>query len=532
MTIEKLIVKNYRSLRNTKIRFNENTNIIVGDNEAGKSTILEAINLALKGQINRRPVAYELHPFMFNRDTVREFIESHRDKKPIAPPEILIELYFRQSDKVAEFKGVNNSQNDDQAYGISFQILLDEENFSDEYAAYVADVDALNDIPVEYYKIEWRSFAWGAILAPQAIPINSVLIDPSAISNTYAANKYVVEIVRDHLSKAERVDLNLSYRNMRETFQKDERISSINKTLAEQTGKITDKTLSVALDVTTRANWETGVLPHLDEIPLTLVGKGEQNAIKIKLAIAAADGCDLLLMEEPENHLAHGNLGRLITHISESCTDKQLIATTHSSYVLNKLGIDDVIMFDGENGITLDDLPPDTKSYFKRLPGHDTLRMMLAKKTILVEGPSDELIVQKAFQQVHDVLPLQAGVEVISVGTSFKRFLDIASRLQLEVSMIRDNDGDSAAKIALFDDYKDLDNILVSIDDDNAASTLEPQILKANGLQKLNVMLGKDYATDADMNQFMTANKTEYALMLFEHADELIIPDYIQNAIA
>ncbi len=531
MTIERVIIKNYRALRDTTIEFGAGANIIVGDNEAGKSTLLEAINLALRCQLSRRPAAYELHPFMFNRQVVSEFIQSHKDKKPIAPPAIMIELYFKESEKVAGLRGVNNSLTDDKACGICFEVKLDEENFAEEYKAYVADVDALNDIPIEYYKIEWRSFAWGPTLTSQAVPINSVLIDPSAISNTYAANKYVVEILRDHLTKAERVDLDLSYRGMREMFQSDARIGSVNEKLAAQTGQVTDKTLSVALDVTTRASWETGVLPHLDDIPLTLVGKGEQNSIKIKLAMAAADGCDVLLMEEPENHLSHGNLGRLIHHVASNIGDKQVIVTTHSSYVLNKLGVDHVIMFDGKNGITLGDLPGATKSYFERLPGHDTLRLMLARKSVLVEGPSDELIVQKAYLQTFKKLPLQDGVEVISVGTSFKRFLDIASRLNLTVSIIRDNDGAAAAKTALFDNYVGIGNIKICIDGDDDAKTLEPQIIKVNGLAKLNVMLGKAYANEDDLLTHMTGNKTEAALALFEHPDDLVIPDYIQNAI-
>lgn len=532
MTIERVIVKNYRALRDATIEFGPGANIIVGDNEAGKSTLLEAINLALRCQLNRRPAAYELHPFIFNREVVSEFIQSHKDKKPLPPPAISIELYLRESEAVAAFKGVNNSRVDDNACGICLEVKLDEDNFSEEYATYVADVDALNDIPIEYYKIEWRSFAWGPTLTSQAVPINSVLIDPSAISNTYAANKYVVEILRDHLTKAERVDLDLSYRGMRETFQSDERIGAVNEKLATQTGEVTDKTLSVALDVTTRASWETGVLPHLDDIPLTLVGKGEQNSVKIKLAMAAADGCDVLLMEEPENHLSHGNLGRLIHHVARNSGDKQLIITTHSSFVLNKLGIDSVIMFDGENGITLDDLPATTKSYFERLPGHDTLRMMLASKSVLVEGPSDELIVQKAYRQAYHKLPLQDGVEVISVGTSFKRFLDIAIRLNLTVNIIRDNDGAAAAKTALFDGYVGNENIKICIDGDDNAQTLEPQILKFNGLGKLNAMLGKAYTTNDEILSYMTGNKTEIALALFEHPDDLVIPDYIQHAIS
>lgn len=38
------------------------------------------------------------------------------------------------------------------------------------------------------------------------------------------------------------------------------------------------------------------------------------------------------------------------------------------------------------------ELDPTTVSYFQRLPGYDTLRLVLAKKVVLVEGPSDEII--------------------------------------------------------------------------------------------------------------------------------------------
>ena len=70
----------------------------------------------------------------------------------------------------------------------------------------------------------------------------------------------------------------------------------------------------------------------------------------------------------------------------------------------------------------LTDLPVDTLDYFKKLSGYDTLRVVLAQRLILVEGPSDELIVQRAFKDRHGVLPLEAGVDVINVrGLSFKR---------------------------------------------------------------------------------------------------------------
>ena len=70
MSIERVIVKNYRKFDCADITFRPHFNIIVGDNESGKSTLLEAINLALKCQINRRSAAYELHPYLFNANCI------------------------------------------------------------------------------------------------------------------------------------------------------------------------------------------------------------------------------------------------------------------------------------------------------------------------------------------------------------------------------------------------------------------------------------------------------------------------------
>lgn len=528
MPIERVIIKNYRALESADVRFGDDFNIIVGDNESGKSTLLEAINLALRRQINRRPIEYELHPYLINAEATARFVAAHKAGAPIAPPEVLIELYLKATPEVEILRGSINSEKID-APGISLTIRLDD-NLSAEYQSYVANPELVNGIPIEYYEVVWHSFG-SAPLSSKAAPFKSALIDPSSISNSYAANRYVLEAVRDYLTKGQSVDLALAYRGMRDKFQSDERISAINADLLSKRGIVSEKTLTVAMDTTTRASWETGVLPHLDDIPLTLVGKGEQNSVKIKLAIESAEKCDVILMEEPENHLSHANLGKLVNHLASRCAGKQLIVSTHSSFVLNKLGIDNVILFNREVGITLDDLPPDTKSYFQRLPGHDTLRMILAERSILVEGPSDELIVQKGFKQKHGRLPLEAGVEVISVGLSFKRFLDIAKLLRLDVSVVRDNDGDPNGKKALFTEYVAAQDIHIHIDGDAAFKTLEPQLLKANGRAKLNTMLGAGFGTDAELLDYMKDNKTDCALALYQHPDALTIPAYISDAI-
>jgi len=55
MRIRKLYIENFKSFKGKfSLELFDGLNIIVGNNEVGKSTILEAINLALSGFLNGR----------------------------------------------------------------------------------------------------------------------------------------------------------------------------------------------------------------------------------------------------------------------------------------------------------------------------------------------------------------------------------------------------------------------------------------------------------------------------------------------
>jgi predicted ATP-dependent endonuclease of OLD family len=530
MSIERVIVRNYRVLRSADVRLRHDLNVIVGDNESGKSTLLEAINLALRCQINRRPAAYELHPFLFNTECVAQYISALKGKEGTPPPEILIELYFADCDALAGLKGTNNSEGENQP-GISLTIRLDDENYKHEYEDYIADPEAVTSVPVEYYEVVWQDFS-GQRIKPRTMPVRSSLIDPSNISDTYAAGRYVVEFTREYLSDKEQVDLCLSYRKMRDAFRNDVCIARINAELAKEKGTVSDKALSVAMDMTARAGWESAVLPHLDEIPITLAGKGEQSSVKIKLALKAQKAAEIVMVEEPENHLSHSNLNRLLAHMSENASGKQLIVATHSTFVLNKLGVECVLLFNGQTGISINQLSADTANYFKRLPGHDTLRMILAKRTILVEGPSDELIVQKAFKAKHGTLPLEAGIEVISVySLAFKRFLEIARALTLDTRVVTDNDERPDAVKEKYKEFENDRNIRICFSTDKSLFTLEAHLVALNDLANMNKVLGASCETKENLLSHMLVNKTECALMIFESKEPIALPQYIEDAI-
>ena len=530
MFITKVVIENYRCLRSCTTTLNDKLNIIVGNNECGKSTLLEAIHLALSGYLNGRPIQTELHPHLFNLATVREFIEYLRAGKPAQPPHALIELYMAEHNDLAHLKGTNNSLKEN-CPGVKIIIEFDD-SYAEEYKNYVADPSAINTLPIEYYSVRWRGFSDMDITA-RSIPIKPSLIDASTIRNNAAASRYVVDIMKDSLSRKQQVDLALSYRLMKDKFLQESRVEAINKALKAKTGSISNKALTVSLDTSSRASWETGVMPQLDEVPMPLVGKGEQNSVKIKLALEISSESHLVLIEEPENHLSHSNLNVLIEHISALRGKRQLIITTHSSFVLNKLGVESVLLFGRTKSITLKALTPETQDYFLKLPGHDTLRLILAERAILVEGPSDELIVQRAFVRRHGRMPLSNGVDVITVNSlAFKRFLEIALLLGRQVDVVTDNDGDVDALKRKYADYLGKPGISIHFDADVTARTLEPQLLKANGRAKVNTILGKTFTTDDDLLKFMDSNKTEVALAFFETSEAWVAPSYIEAAIA
>jgi putative ATP-dependent endonuclease of OLD family len=184
-----------------------------------------------------------------------------------------------------------------------------------------------------------------------------------------------------------------------------------------------------------------------------------------------------------------------------------------------------------ENGATrILDLPPDTVDYFKKLSGFDTLRLVLSKGAILVEGPSDELVVQRGYMDAKGRLPIDDGIDVISVGMSHKRFLELAIRLKRRVWVVTDNDGKTVQeKETQFAEYLLHECVSLHTGKDPSLKTLEPQIVEVNSVATLNEVLGKSYGSKEELRKAMHDDKTGAALAIFTSEKTIVMPEYIQN---
>ncbi|HAZ13258.1 MAG: ATP-dependent endonuclease [Bdellovibrionales bacterium GWA2_49_15] len=543
MHISKIKIQNFKRFKNSfTLELNKGTNILVGNNEAGKSTILEAIHLGLTGFLNGRPLKSELSQYLFNREIENEYIASLANNTPVSPPFILIELFItsdEDSPALAKLEGNGNSERVDDR-GVSFRIEFDE-TYQPEYAELLR-AGNIKSLPIEYYKVSWKSFDRDSLTA-KSIPLKSALIDSSGTRVQNGSDLYVSRIIRENLDDKERVEISQAHRQMREAFMTAPSVQAIN-TKINAGAAISDKEVKISVDMATQNAWEMSLMTYLDNIPFHYIGKGEQSIIKTSLALShrKAQEASLLLIEEPENHLSHTRLSELINRILSANNEKQIIVSTHSSFVANKLGLNSLLFLNDSKCTRLNELTPGTKDFFLKLAGYDTLRLILCKKAILVEGDSDELIVQKAYLRSNGKLPIVDGVDVISVGTSFLRFLEISEKINKTVAVVTDNDGNIEAlnnKYASYIGGNKKTHIDICFDEtidagalqDFNYNTLEPKLLKANDRALLNRIFETNYATDDEMCSFMVAHKTACALKIFDTTENVNFPDYITNAI-
>lgn len=476
--IQKLIIKNFKKIENQSFDFNDKVNIIVGDNDSGKTTILEALELVSNCSYRGKPLGAALSPDLFNNNAVKNFIAG--DNSANSLPEILIEVYLTDC---PEYRGKNNSQNQDVS-GLFIKICFDDE-LASTYVDFLSTVGSIDSIPTEFYKIEWFTFAWDPIKFLNR-KVKGLLIDPTRLHPTYGKTQYLSNIINSSLNKEQQALLNLNYRQLKNTFGQQQQITQINNDL-DTNNQVTEQNLTIIAD-TNSGNVESGLQLAVDDISFSHIGKGEQNKVQIKLALLNKGGnVDFIMVEEPENHLSHTNLSELIKFISDN-NQNQVFITTHSSYVLNKLNLKNLCLL-SRGYLRLSDIDKETAKTLQRLPGYDTLRIVLSQKVILVEGPSDELILKKIYVQNNNRLPEEDGIDIIVVrGIGFKHYLNIAKHIKTEVHVVKDNDGGYQSHILDYAKDFQYENISFYSEKDDNLKSLEPSIIEANSKDEKSLL--------------------------------------------
>ena len=166
----------------------------------------------------------------------------------------------------------------------------------------------------------------------------------------------------------------------------------------------------------------------------------------------------------------------------------------------------------------------------------------MAEKVILVEGPTDELIIQRAYWDEYGKLPIEDGIDVIVVDSlAFKRYCDIAVLLKKKMVIVTDNDGNIQKNInEKYSEYLDKTNLVFIYEENEMLNTIVPSVLEVNckngnPTETFKKVISKNGSMKNKSKQevlnFMTKNKAEWALRVLESEEKINYPEYIKDAI-
>lgn len=513
--IKKIKLKNFKKFRDSVINFHEEKNILIGDNEAGKSTILTAIELVLGGSKNKvESIGLES---IFNTDAVKEFLSGNKKESDL--PILHVEIFLNEQDN-PDLNGRNNTDNAD-SDGLKLVCEPIEELGSE-----IRDVLAQDEsnFPFEYYSVKFSTFSGEAYSGYRKF-LRHLSIDSSQINSEYATREYIKTVYESLAEQNQRITLRNEYRLQKKKFV-EETLERINIDI--------DK-YQFSVRTGSKSNLEADLTITENDIALENRGKGRQCFIKTEFALTRnGDGqsIDTLLLEEPENHLSHTNMKKLINRISNS-EAKQIFIATHNSLISTRLDLRNTILLNSNSAspITLEALSEDTAKFFMKAPDNNILEFILSSKVILVEGDAEYILIGALYESVTARALEDDDVHIISVGgTSFKRYLDLAKLLNIRVAVVRDNDGDYENNCAQnYNDYLN-DNISVFYDEDNDKSTFEICFYQDNKGICDELFLPERRTLTA--LEFMLKNKADCAFELLDKkAGELISPTYLSRAI-
>lgn len=515
-TIQKIILHNFKRFRHVEIPCNETLNIFIGDNEAGKSTILQAIDVVSRGS-SRRVEEIGLNR-LINADVIQEFVNGVKDYNNL--PEMYVELYFAETGE----RHLNGRVNSEQRVCDGIRMVCKPD---DNYGDIIRNVLLAPDcaFPFEFYKVDFETFS-GETYNGHTRKHGTLTIDNFNITNPYAASEYVRTLYYSQTTNEQRLQFKHTYHQAKEKFAAD---------ILREFHPSSDEASAFSIKDNSTDNLETAISLQYNGVPIENKGTGQLCFIKTELALRnVSESVDAILLEEPENHLSYGKMLQLIRQIQDT-TNKQLFISTHSDMIATRLDLRKCTMLscESQQPVQLKDISEDTARFFMKAPDNNMLQFVLSKKAILVEGDAEYILMDKFVQLISGQLLEQNGIAVIAVdGRCFKRYLEIARILGIQTAVVTDNDGDYDTNIVQnYEGYisGQFANINIFAESNNNLYTFEACVYDTN--KEVCDSLFSGALRSRTVLEYMKNNKSEVAYRLLSAEEPITVPQYIYNAI-
>ncbi len=536
MFLKRFEVKNYRCIKDATIDFNEGVNILIGENNSGKTAVLDALRVCLSYGKQWRDIWVSVNNFHLNKNNPDADIE-----------DIEFHLYFEIQDEVEA--GIYNDflsvgEDDKQELQIHFRYYI----------------EVRNGIKKVRYNV-WGGDNEGQPITPNVLDLIyfihlDALRDAVHHLRPIRGNR-LGELYSKIVTEEERQEF-LSGK-VRNVLSDDtdwnslikEGKDKINEHLEETT--IYGKEQNVEIDflpfefrrIVDNLRIQTPVysediIENEDKqkyFELYQNGLGYNNLIYIATVLGdlkrqkelEKEAYVALLIEEPEAHL-HPQLQNIFFNYLNKLNEIgfQIFVSSHSPTITAKADLDSLIVLqEQENEVTSlsikkSNLDENNKKYLRKFLDVTKCQLFFANGVILVEGISEALLIP-IFSEIigQDYNIEKKGIELINLnGVAFEHFgklfnsEDPAIRLNCRSAILTDDDRTGDVEIASrAAKAKDLENGLLKVL--LAEKTFEIELFKSGN--------NKDVLLDIFQEMHpVAAGRIEEGSSIAEHADNFL----------
>lgn len=470
MYIKELEIKNYRSIKDLKLTFNKGLNILIGENNSGKSAIIDALRICLSYGNQWREIYINRTDFFIDREDCDAGIE-----------DIEFHLHFaiEQTAEIALFGDLYVAAENE--HQLHFKYYIEEINGNERIR----------------YKI-WGGENEGQTIAPEMLDLIyfvylDALRDAVEKLKPVRGNKVgelYSNLERDKDNRKAMSDKihNLFSSDVEWTTLVKKGKDKINQHLKQTS--ITEKKQKIVVDFLpfefTRIVDNLRIQIPIFDLSLSELDKQKyfqinQNGLGYNNLIYTATVLGhlneqrvsnpsmfiALLLEEPEAHLHPQLQDIFFNYLSElNEVGFQTFVTSHSPTITSKANLDTITVLQTQNNkisslpLNNSALTDDNKKYLHKFLDVTKSQLFFANGVLLVEGISEALLLPVFSEMIgtdKEYSIDKNGIELVNInGIAFEHFAKLFNdnpRLNTRCSILTDNDRDLLPKNA----FKDID---------------------------------------------------------------------------
>lgn len=432
------------------VEFQDGVNVLIGENNSGKTTIVDAIRLVLKTQSQD-----------FFQVEEKDFFQ--KEASEYRATELKIECTFKgfthhDAAHFLEWIGFDNKDNEEQQ----------EQEYILKVWLYAKRKD--NSV-IQYTKAGLDSE--GTYLEGEARELLKVVylkpLRDALAEMTHGNKSRLAQILKSHpifITKnnetgiKEKHALEIKYKNLKDevdNFFRDEKEegSTITQTLKKFLKEFLLKSDKKDAVIQLTGTELTDILKQLDLVlEENKSGLGSLNllfiAAELLLHQEHKQGLKLTLIEELEAHLHPQYQLRLIDFITKQNKEYgQFILTTHSTTLASQIRLENLIVCQGENVFPMrkgkTELNENDYKFLERFLDTTKANLFFARGIILVEGESENLLIPTIAKIINRPLN-EYGISVVNVGSrEYHRYAKIFCRKEspyfnIKVAIVSDVD--------------------------------------------------------------------------------------------